>query len=67
MPKAAIICNGREPDNLFPTFIQGSAAAAMGNEVILFFPPSRASAYGCYFLVLTVGCIPISGCFSASS
>jgi predicted peroxiredoxin len=44
MPKTAIICNGGEPHNLFPTFILGSAAAAMGDEVILFFTPSGAPA-----------------------
>jgi predicted peroxiredoxin len=44
MPKTAIICNGCEPHNLFPTFILGSAAAAMGEEVILFFTPGGAPA-----------------------
>jgi predicted peroxiredoxin len=44
MPKSVIICNGGEPHNLFPTFILGSAAAAMGDEVILFFTPSGAPA-----------------------
>jgi predicted peroxiredoxin len=44
MPKTAIVCNGCEPQNLFPTFILGSAAAAMGDEVILFFTPGGAPA-----------------------
>jgi predicted peroxiredoxin len=44
MAKTAIICNGCEPQNLFPTFILGSAAAAMGDEVILFFTPAGAPA-----------------------
>jgi predicted peroxiredoxin len=44
MPKTAIICNGCEPHNLFPTLILGSAAAAMGDEVIMFFTPGGAPA-----------------------
>jgi predicted peroxiredoxin len=44
MSETAIICNGCEPNNLFPTFILGSAAAAMGDEVILFFTPGGAPA-----------------------
>lgn len=44
MGSVAIVCNGNEPQNLFPTFIMGSAAAAMGDEVILFFTPSAAPA-----------------------
>lgn len=41
MGTVAIVCNGCEPQNLFPTFIMGSAAAAMGDEVVLFFTPRR--------------------------
>lgn len=44
MSKVAIICNGCEPKNLFPTFILGSAAAAAGDEVVLFFTPAGAPA-----------------------
>jgi predicted peroxiredoxin len=44
MPKTAIICNGCEPHNLFPTFVLASAAAAMGDEVILFLTPGGAPA-----------------------
>ena len=44
MCTVAIVCNGCEPQNLFPTFIMGSAAAAMGDEVVLFFTPSAAPA-----------------------
>ena len=40
--KTAIVCNGREPGNVYPVFILGSAAAALGNEVILFFTPAGA-------------------------
>lgn len=40
----AIVCNGCEPQNLFPTFIMGSAAAALGDDVVLFFTPSAAPA-----------------------
>ncbi len=42
MTKTAIVCTGAEPRHLFPTFITGSAAAAMGDEVILFFTPAAA-------------------------
>jgi predicted peroxiredoxin len=44
MTKTAIVCTGAEPRHLFPTFIIGSAAAAMGDEVILFFTPAAAPA-----------------------
>lgn len=44
MSKLAITCNGCEPRNLYPTFIMGSAAAAMGDEVIIFFTPAAAPA-----------------------
>ncbi len=44
MCTVAIVCNGCESQNLFPTFIMGSAAAAMGDEVVLFFTPSAAPA-----------------------
>jgi len=40
----AIICNGTENKNLFPTFIMGSAAIALGHEVYLFFTPAGAPA-----------------------
>jgi predicted peroxiredoxin len=40
----AIVCNGTENKNLFPTFILGSAAIALGHEVVLFFTPSGAPA-----------------------
>ena len=42
--KTAIICNGTENKNLFPTFILGSAAIALGHKVVLFFTPSGAPA-----------------------
>lgn len=44
MGSVAIVCNGTEPHNLFPTFILGSTAAAMGDDVVLFFTPSGAPA-----------------------
>jgi predicted peroxiredoxin len=44
MPQIAIICNGDGPKNLFPSFIMGSAAAALGDEVVLFFCPAGAPA-----------------------
>ena len=44
MTKTAIVCTGAEPRHLFPTFIIGSAAAAMGDKVILFFTPAAAPA-----------------------
>jgi predicted peroxiredoxin len=44
MTKTAIVCTGPEPKHLFPTFIIGSAAAAMGDQVILFFTPAAAPA-----------------------
>ena len=42
--KVAIVCNGSEPTNLYPTFILGSSAAASGDEVIIFFTPGAAPA-----------------------
>ncbi len=42
MTKTAIVCTGSEPWHLFPAFIIGSAAAAMGDKVILFFTPAAA-------------------------
>ena len=44
MCTVAIACNSCEPQNVFPTFIAGSAAAAMGDDVVLFFTPSAAPA-----------------------
>jgi len=44
MAKVAITCNGAEPSNVFPPFILGSAAAASGDEVVLFFTPGGAPA-----------------------
>jgi predicted peroxiredoxin len=44
MSGLAIVCNGCEPENLFPTFIMASAAAALGDEVVVFFTPSAAPA-----------------------
>ncbi len=44
MAKIAITCNGVEPDNIFPTFVLGSAATACGDDVVLFFVPGGAPA-----------------------
>lgn len=44
MAKVSITCNGAEPGNIFPTFIFGSAAAACGDDVVLFFVPGGAPA-----------------------
>ena len=42
MSKVAIVCNGAEPPNIFPTLILGSSAAASGDDVVLFFTPGGA-------------------------
>jgi predicted peroxiredoxin len=42
MSKVALVCNGSQPWNVFPTFIMGSAAAASGDDVLLFFTPGGA-------------------------
>jgi peroxiredoxin family protein len=42
--KVAIVCNGAENKNLYPTFILASSAAASGDEVVLFFTPGAAPA-----------------------
>ena len=44
MAKVAIVCNGSEPKNLYPTFILGSSSAALGDEVIFFFTPGGGPA-----------------------
>jgi len=44
MAKVAITCNGAEAGNVFSPFILGSAAAASGDEVVLFFTPGGAPA-----------------------
>ena len=31
--KVAIVCNGSEPKNLYPTFILASSAVASGDEI----------------------------------
>ena len=44
MAKVAITVNGAEPKNIFPPFILGSSAIALGNEVIIFFTPGGSPA-----------------------
>ncbi len=39
MVKTAIVLNGSENSNVFPTFVLGSTACAVGNDVIIFFIP----------------------------
>ena len=51
----AIVCNGTENKNLFPTFIMGSAAIALGHEVVLFFTPSGSLALKKGFLETVSG------------
>ncbi len=44
MGKVAIICNGSENSNIYPTFIMASSAAALGDEVVIFFTPGGVPA-----------------------
>lgn len=44
MVKTAIVVNGSEPSNLYPTFVLASSAVASGDEVILFFTPGGGPA-----------------------
>jgi len=44
MGKVAIVCNGSENSSVYPTFIMGSAAAATGDDVIIFFTPGSVPA-----------------------
>jgi len=44
MAKTAITCNSAEPSSIFPTFIMGSAAAACGDDVVMFFTVGGAPA-----------------------
>ena len=44
MAKVAIVCNGSENSNIYPAFILGSAAAATGDDVIMFFTPGAVPA-----------------------
>jgi predicted peroxiredoxin len=44
MAKVAITCNGSEPGSVYPAFILGSSAAALGDDVVLFFTPAAARA-----------------------
>lgn len=40
MAKVAITCNSSEPSSVFPVFVLGTAAAALGDNVTLFFTPA---------------------------
>ena len=44
MAKTAITCNSASPSSIFPTFIMGSAAAACGDDVVIFFTVGGAPA-----------------------
>ena len=44
MSKVAIVCNGCEPKSIYPSFVFGSAAAALGEEVVLLVCPAGAPA-----------------------
>jgi predicted peroxiredoxin len=43
MGKVAFVVNGSENSNIYPPFILGSAAAALGDEVVYFFTTGAAS------------------------
>lgn len=40
----AIVCNGADNKSLYPTFVLGSAAAASGDDVVIFFTPGAVPA-----------------------
>ncbi|HVO78231.1 MAG TPA: DsrE/DsrF/DrsH-like family protein [Methanomassiliicoccales archaeon] len=40
MAKVAIVVNGGEPKNVYPPFVLGTSALAVGNDVIMFFCPA---------------------------
>ena len=42
MAKVALVCNGSENKNIIPTLVLGSAAAAAGDTVYIFFTPGAA-------------------------
>ena len=44
MAKVAITCNCDKPESVFPTFVLGSSAAALGDTVTMFFTPAGAKA-----------------------
>ncbi len=44
MGKVVITCNGSTPSNLYPPFILGSSAAALGDELVIFFTPGAGPA-----------------------
>ncbi|HUL40197.1 MAG TPA: DsrE/DsrF/DrsH-like family protein [Methanomassiliicoccales archaeon] len=40
MAKVALVVNGMEPKSVYPPFVLGTSALALGNEVIMFFCPA---------------------------
>ncbi|RKX68667.1 peroxiredoxin [candidate division WOR-3 bacterium] len=42
MAKVAFVCNGSENKNIIPVLVLGSAAAASGDQVYIFFTPGAA-------------------------
>jgi len=43
MAKVALVVNGAEPKSVYPPFVLGTSALALGNEVIMFFCPARGT------------------------
>ena len=44
MSKTVIVCSDSEPKGIIPTLVNGAAAAAMGDEVLIYFNIGAASA-----------------------
>lgn len=40
MAKVALVVNGMEPKSVYPPFVLGTSALAIGNEVMIFFCPA---------------------------
>ncbi|MGD0057708.1 MAG: DsrE/DsrF/DrsH-like family protein [Methanomassiliicoccales archaeon] len=40
MAKVALVVNGTEPKSVYPPFVLGTSALAIGNEVMIFFCPA---------------------------
>ena len=44
MSTVAIVCNSSDPSSLYPAFVLGSASAALGDDVVMYFTPAAAPA-----------------------
>jgi predicted peroxiredoxin len=44
MSTVAIVCNSSDPSSLYPAFVLGSASAALGDDVVMYFAPGAAPA-----------------------